>query len=173
MARNYKLDAAATVSASSYSITCEKDYITRIMNMAGINTDSPVSSATMLHPSIFCKLEHSGENPSGSLALRCNRRLLFDLVSEILIETVAKKRRNYHGSELIGEVCSAVERYSRKRCQIASMGVDDLLETKKVEEEGEEIIAEIERDFIDALVRETASEFETNQNDVTRDTECH
>ncbi|KAG2299065.1 hypothetical protein Bca52824_035537 [Brassica carinata] len=68
--------------------------------------------------------------------------------------------RNYHGSEL----CSIVASYSSKRCsilrEIASVEFDHrLLETKKLEEEeGEEIIAEIERVIIEALVRETAHE---------------
>ncbi|XP_010443981.1 PREDICTED: uncharacterized protein LOC104726745 [Camelina sativa] len=59
---------------------------------------------------------------------------------------------------------AAVARYSSKCCQVpgelALMEVDHLLQKKKkkVEEEEEEIIAEIERDIIDALVQETASE---------------
>ncbi|KFK26795.1 hypothetical protein AALP_AA8G294500 [Arabis alpina] len=140
-------------ASSSSSNNTEQVYIKRVINLAGINTDSLVSSATMLDPSIFHKLEHSGENPSGSLALRCNRRLLFDLVSEILTETV-KKRRKYHGSELMDEVCSVVERNSHNLCQIPG-------EIGSMEEQGEEIIAEIERDFIDELVRETASRIKT------------
>lgn len=126
-----------------------------MMKLAGINNnDSLVSSATMLDPSIFRDLEHSGEYQSGSLDLKCNRRLLFDLVNEILIETV-ERRRNFNGSELIGELCSAVSRYCSLSGEIALV---DVYETKKVGEEGEEIVAEIEREIIDALVQETASE---------------
>ncbi|CAH2070310.1 unnamed protein product [Thlaspi arvense] len=171
VAKNFKFDDAAAVSG--VVIDSEQDYITRIMKLARINTDLVVSSATMLDPSIFQKLEHSGENQSGSLALRCNRRLLFDLFNEILMETV-ERRRNYHVSELIGELCSDVSGFSSKRCpvpeDVASVEFDRLLQTKKLEEEGEEeIIAEIERDIIDALVGETASELGyspgKNQND--------
>ncbi|XP_019087840.1 PREDICTED: uncharacterized protein LOC104725692 isoform X1 [Camelina sativa] len=134
----------------------EKDYITRIMNLAGTRNVSPTT--TLLDPSIFRKLEYFGDYPSGPLALQCNRRLLFDLVNEFY----AERRLNNHGSELISELCSAtVARY--KFCQvpgeIALMDVDHLLQKKnKVEEEGEEIFAEVEREIIDALVHETASE---------------
>ncbi|KAG7537557.1 DUF3741-associated sequence motif [Arabidopsis suecica] len=158
IARTQKLNDAAT------GIDSELDYITRIMNLAGIKNDS---STTMLDPSIFRKLEHFGDYPSGRLALRCNRRLFFDLVNEILIENVEKQRENYPGPELISELCSAVERYSSKCCplpeEIALMEVDHLVEKKKLEEEGEEIIAEIEREIIDKLVRETLSELSLNQ----------
>ncbi|CAL9243167.1 unnamed protein product [Arabidopsis halleri] len=153
VARNQKLDDAAT------GIDSEQDYITRIMNLAGIKNDP---STTMLDPSIFRKLEHFGDYPSGRLTLGCNRRLLFDLVNEVLIENVAKQRENYPGPELISELCSAVERYSSKCCplpeEIDLMDVKHLVEKKKLEEEGEEIIAEIEREIIDKLVRETWSE---------------
>ncbi|CAE6235258.1 unnamed protein product [Arabidopsis arenosa] len=155
---NHKLNDEST------GIDSEKDYITRIMNLAGIKNDS---STTMLDPSIFRKLEHFGDYPSGRLALGWNRRLLFDLVNEILIENVAKQRENYPGSELISELCSAVARYSSKCCplpeEIALMEVDHIVEKKKLEEEGEEIIAEIEREIIDKLVRETLSELSLNQ----------
>ncbi|KAL1208063.1 hypothetical protein V5N11_014088 [Cardamine amara subsp. amara] len=145
-ARNRKLEDAATIT--------REDYITRIMNLAGIKTDSP---ATMLSPWIFGKLEHFGDYSSGTLALQCNRRLLFDLVNEILIE-------NYNESELIRELSSAVESYHRKCCtapeEIALKDVEHLVETKKknLEEEGEEIVGKIEREIIDALVGETVSE---------------
>ncbi|KAJ0267279.1 Uncharacterized protein HA466_0011310 [Hirschfeldia incana] len=63
--------------------------------------------------------------------------------------------RNYHGSEL----CSIVANYSSKRCCSNLREIDSLLETKKLEEdEREEIVAEIERDIVEALVRETVSE---------------
>ncbi|KAL9283138.1 hypothetical protein AtEden1_Chr5g0137891 [Arabidopsis thaliana] len=158
VARNHKFDDAAT------EINSEQDYIIRIMNLAGIKSDSQA----MLDLSIFRKLEHFGDYPSGTLALGCNRRLLFDLVNEILIETVAKRRGNYQGSELISELCSAVARYSTN-CypvpeEIALVDVKRLLEKKKkLEEEGEEIIVEIEREIIDALVRETLSELSLNK----------
>ncbi|KAH0906239.1 hypothetical protein HID58_038066 [Brassica napus] len=67
--------------------------------------------------------------------------------------------RNYHGSEEKGKLCSVV---SNKRCwnirEIAAVDIDSLLETEKLEEEGEEIVAEFERDIVEALVRETVSE---------------
>ncbi|EFH40396.1 predicted protein [Arabidopsis lyrata subsp. lyrata] len=158
VARNQKLDDAAT------GIDSEQDYITRILNLVGIKNDT---STTMLDPSIFHKLEQFGDYPSGRLVLRCNRRLLFDLVNEVLIENVAKKRENYPGPELISELCSAVPRYSSKCCPLpeetALMDVKHLVEKKKLEEEGEEIIAEIEREIIDKLVRETWSELSLNQ----------
>uniref|UniRef100_A0A1J3FRD6 DUF3741 domain-containing protein n=1 Tax=Noccaea caerulescens TaxID=107243 RepID=A0A1J3FRD6_NOCCA len=153
-------DASSICSTSieeNNSPQLTRNYITKMMKLAGINnTDSLVSSATMLDPSIFRELEHSGEyHQSGSsLDLRCNRRLLFDLVNEIQIETV-KRRRNFNGSELIGELCSAVSRYCSLPGEIALV---EVYETKKVEEDGEEIIAEIEREIIEALVQETASE---------------
>ncbi|CAN8253370.1 unnamed protein product [Cochlearia groenlandica] len=171
--RTYKSDGGATVSASSSSSTStlssvvidsEREYITKVTKLAGINTDSLVSSATNLDSSIFRELELIGGNRSGSLSLRRDRRMLFDLVNEILIES-AKRRSSFHGSEeLIGEICDIVERYRHnKLCyvhgEIGSIDVDRLLETKKLEEEEEEeIVAEIERDIVDALVRETVSE---------------
>lgn len=103
VARNHKLDDRST------GIDSEKDYITRIVNLAGIKTDSSTtmfSSSHTLDPSIFGKLEHIGE---------------LDL-----------------------------------------MDIDHLVEKKKLEEEGEDIIGEIEREIVDALVRETVSELSLN-----------
>ncbi|KAF3564350.1 hypothetical protein DY000_02016518 [Brassica cretica] len=70
--------------------------------------------------------------------------------------------RNYHGWEEKGKLCSVVASYSNKRCwnirEIAAVDIDSLLEIEKLEEEGEEIVAEFERDIVEALVRETVSE---------------
>lgn len=100
---NHKLDDRST------GIDSEKDYITRIVNLAGIKTDSSTtmfSTSHTLDPSIFGELEHIRE--------------------------------------------------------LALMEIDHLEEKKKLEEEGEDIIGEIEREIVDALVRETVSELSLN-----------
>ncbi|KAF8085281.1 hypothetical protein N665_0673s0011 [Sinapis alba] len=76
---------------------------------------------------------------------------------QVTEENGSEAARKHHGSEF----CSVV---ASKRCpilrEVSSVEFDRLLGTKKLEEEeeGEEIIAEIEGDITEALMRETAHE---------------
>ncbi|XP_010536503.1 PREDICTED: uncharacterized protein LOC104811493 [Tarenaya hassleriana] len=187
VARNPDLDETTAIAATSTATggtKVENEYATRILSYTGItDTDSPVSSAKLsserypLDLSIFRSLEHSGQRMSGSLSLPCNRRLLFDLVNEIMVGILnphTKHRRNYNGSELVRKICLSIENYTRPSFpnpeEIDTLFSGNLPETKKAEEgEGEGIVAEIEREIVDALMEETTSDFNlytTNRNGV-------
>ncbi|XP_010519237.1 PREDICTED: uncharacterized protein LOC104798744 [Tarenaya hassleriana] len=177
VARTPNLDHTTAIAATSTTtggtgINIEQEYVTRILSYAGIrDTDSPVSSATWSsqpHPldlSIFRNLEHLGQHPSGPLALRCNRRLLFDLANKILVGILnlhTRCHRNYNGSELVSKLCSSIASYPRVSFtnseEIDALFAGKLSSTMKVEEEAEGIAAEIERDIVETLVDETTSD---------------
>ncbi|GLT84110.1 hypothetical protein SLE2022_023600 [Rubroshorea leprosula] len=172
----------------------EHEYITRILIRTGIDQDTQVSFTRWfspshpLDPSIFYYLEHFTVIPaavpsksSTSLHHRCNRKLLFHLVNEILVEilksffntkpwvrsTSTHIIRHMRGSELIETLCSKIKCFPRADCRVLE-DIDalierDFLEMKlqhavAYEEEGEGIAAEVEREILDDLVHEMAVE---------------
>ncbi|CAH2043893.1 unnamed protein product [Thlaspi arvense] len=172
----------------------ELEYVTRTLRRTGIDRDTPVSYAKWfspshpLDPSIFYFLEHfaiTSSRPRNSpedLALRCNRKLLFHLVDEILADVLkphinlkpwvcrypAQSRRNLKGSELIDELSRRIERFPLAKClvleDIDALVAGDFPETATqaglaFEEEGEGIVAEIERGILEALVSETTTDY--------------
>ncbi|GLT36024.1 hypothetical protein SLA2020_104290 [Shorea laevis] len=183
----------ATASTSGVD-GAEHEYITRILIRTGIDQDTPVSFTRWfspshpLNPSIFYYLEHFTVIPaavpsksSTSLHHRCNRKLLFHLVDEILVEilktffntkpwvrsTSTRTVRHMRGSELIETLCYKIRSFPRANCRVLE-DIDalierDFLEMKlqravSYEEEGEGIAAEVERQILDDLVHEMAVE---------------
>ncbi|CAH8392772.1 unnamed protein product [Eruca vesicaria subsp. sativa] len=112
-----------------------------------------------LHIKKFKKVPKSSDDVDNNISVTKHpqnqvTRVYYPHMNESEENSPEAGRKNYHGSEL----CSI----SSKRCpilgEISSAKFDHFLEKKKLEEEGEEIVAEIERVIIEALVRETVSE---------------
>ncbi|KFK27948.1 hypothetical protein AALP_AA8G452200 [Arabis alpina] len=161
----------------------ELEYITRTLRRTGIDKDTPISYAKWfspthpLDPSIFYFLEHfaiTSTKPRNSLSLRCNRKLLFHLLDEILSDILKPHinlkpwiynypiQRNLKGSELINELGRRVSKFPLAKCLVLE-DIDDLVagefpETAN-ESEGEGIVAEIERGILETLVNETTTDY--------------
>ncbi|XP_010546075.1 PREDICTED: uncharacterized protein LOC104818268 [Tarenaya hassleriana] len=177
-------------AAASSSSSEELDYITRIFRRTGIDKNTPISHAKWfspshpLDPSIFYSLEHfaitSARTKSSpeNLGLRYNRKLLFHLADEILIDVLKPHmnmkpwvghypilyRRDLRGSELIDELCRKIGEFPLSDCQVLgdidALVAGDLPETKRrrqlaFEEEGEAVVTELERQILETLVSET------------------
>nr|KYP41287.1 hypothetical protein KK1_037345 [Cajanus cajan] len=154
------------VSASSTAVEQELHYITSIL---AVNPHPP------LDPSIFHHLEHKDRNfaPNHHLGHRWNRRLLFDVVDEVLGEIVGPRegerrkrlwfwRKGKGGVEgLVERVWKRVGEFPRAKCEVLE-DIDGLIEGERemdigegMEEEGEGVVAEIEGNIWDTLLHET------------------
>lgn len=168
----------------------ELEYITRTLRRTGIDRDTPISYAKWfspshpLDPSIFYFLEHFAvtstrpRNSPENLSLRCNRKLLFHLVDEILADILKphinlkpwvchypiRSQRNLKGSELIDELSRRIERFPLAKClvleDIDALVAGDFPEIESAfEEDGEGIVTEIERGIFETLVTETTTDY--------------
>ncbi|GMI71572.1 TON1 Recruiting Motif 25 [Hibiscus trionum] len=193
-------NASITTTISAAGGEAEYEYITRILRRAGLKKDTQVSISSWfspshpLDPSIFHHLEHSttsssndndknNETKSSQSSRRCNRKLLFHLVDELLSEIlkpcfnmkpwvntvgVGRGFRYTDGSRLIDTLCSRIRSFPRSGCRVledidALIG-GDLPDVKvqsvmAYEEQGEGIVAEIEKDILETLVYELAVDF--------------
>ncbi|OMO85963.1 hypothetical protein CCACVL1_09900 [Corchorus capsularis] len=200
-------DAAVSSSAAAATTTTGDElaeyyeYISRILRRTGLelDKDTPVSFISWfspshpLDPSIFYFIEHltnfsanyyKTTKSKSSLRHRCNRKLLFHLVDEILVE-ILKPHFNLkpwvithdyyyqvghmNGSRLIDTLCSKIRSFPQADClvleDIDALIDKDLPEMKlqscleAYEEEGEGIVTEIEKDILEALVHETAVDY--------------
>ncbi|KAK9292552.1 hypothetical protein L1049_020526 [Liquidambar formosana] len=188
------------ISNSSTTITvgggAEFQYVTKILKRTGIEKDTGVSFTRWfspshpLDPSIFHLLENctptttatSGDT-LGQLSHQCNRKLIFHLIDEILVD-ILKPYINmkpwacvppiHHdhgmkGSQLIEKLCTKIRSFPLANCQVLQ-DIDALIErdlheealprysqisSMAFEEEGEAIVLDIERDIMDTLVHET------------------
>lgn len=169
-------------------------YITEILCRTGINKDTPVSFTKWfspshpLDPSIFYHLEQFSNLPANinlypQLRLQCNRRLLFHLVDEMLVQ-ILKPQMNMkpwisstwttsssdhyncmEGSQLIDALCMRIQSFPCADCQVLE-DIDALIDkdlpqlkvqiVTAFEEEGEGVVSEVEKDILDTLVHETA-----------------
>ncbi|XP_022754673.1 uncharacterized protein LOC111302987 [Durio zibethinus] len=191
---------ATTTTNTTTGDQAEYEYIARILRRTGMEKDTPVSFSSWfspsnpLDPSIFYHLEHfttcstailsntntnynNNKTKSSQLSQRCNRKLLFHLVDEILmgilkpyfnmkpwVITFGHDFSHMDGSQLIDTLCSKIRSFPRVDCRVLE-DIDalidrDLPEIKfqsvmAYEEEGEGIVAEIEKDLLEALVHET------------------
>lgn len=176
-------------------------YVTKILGRTGIDTESPdpvpftkwFSPSHPLDPSIFYHLEQcsssngfsiSSTNLCTQLNLQCNRRLLFHLADEILVQilkphlnmkpwvydssSTARSSAYYNlvrGSQLVDALCLRIQSFPCADCQVLEdidALIDKDLPEMKVqnamafEEQGEGIVNEIEKDILDTLIHETA-----------------
>lgn len=152
----------------------EFQYISRILKRTGIDRDTPVSSIQFfspslpLHPSIF----HQLEKPHATIPHPANPLLIFHLVNEFLPEILKPHVKNCHemrGWELYEKLYEKIGSIKCCNCEVLedidAMVDEDLPKWKLrrargyVEEEGEEIVAEIERDILEKLVHETTVDY--------------
>ncbi|MCL7044573.1 hypothetical protein MKW94_009815, partial [Papaver nudicaule] len=175
-------------------LSAEFRYVSRILKCTGIESDTVVSITRWfspshpLDPSMFNHLEDfynstSSNRSSSGYQNRSNRRLLFNLVDEILVDILRpylnmkpwmntsmdnyliKKKKLMRGNQLLKEICLQIEKSPCANCLILQ-DIDALIEkdlphnanlrTVPVLEEGESIVCEIERDILDSLVHELA-----------------
>ncbi|XP_009618671.2 protein LONGIFOLIA 1-like, partial [Nicotiana tomentosiformis] len=190
-----RCNGATTTTISSVGRE-EFQYIQRILKRAGIDKGTPVSFAKWysqshpLDPSIFHHLELFHPSiftvPRSSLSQRCNRKLIFQLVDELLVEIlepyyinlnpkwlITPKIRRLHcrqmcGLELIETLCTRIQSFPSANCQVLEdidALIDKDLQKRELgtrgafEEEGESIILEIERDIFELLLHESVAVF--------------
>lgn len=177
-------------------------YIARILKRTGIDKNTPLSFAHWyspshpLNPCIFDHLEISFPIPTSTIAVttttttttisidsllnhRCNRKLVFQLVDEILVEiskpfylnfkpwgsSSVPSNRSILGSELIEKICTKIDSFPSADCQVLEdidaliendLGGSELKGSTALEEEGEAIVEEIEEEIVESLVHEMA-----------------
>ncbi|KAI3982513.1 hypothetical protein MKX01_031252, partial [Papaver californicum] len=176
-------------------LSAEFRYVSRILKCTGIESDTVVSITRWfspshpLDPSMFNHLEDfynstsSTSYSSGHHQNRSNRRLLYNLVDEILVDILRpylnmkpwmnttmnnyliKKKKLMRGDQLLKEICLQIQKSPCANCSILQ-DIDALIEkdlpqnanlhSVPVLEEGESIVCEIERDILDSLVHELA-----------------
>lgn len=173
-----------------------RHYIQRILKRAGIDKATPVSLAKWyspshpLDPSIFHYIElfhpivttntyySPGAKDSFELNLKCNRRLVFQLVDELLADILKPylvgsrpccwTRDQMYGAELIDTLCSRIKKFPMADCKVLE-DIDALIDADlgkgksssswvhaNEEEEGEGIVEEIQREIMKSLVHEMA-----------------
>lgn len=180
-------EQVSTISTAGYE--AEYEYIARILRRSGIDKDTPVSFSSWfspshpLDPSIFNYLEPfttCSASDSGKLSQRCNRKLLFHLVDELLsgilkpyfnmkpwVIRVGPGFSYMDGSELIDTLCSKIRSFPRSDCRVledidALIDIDlpdiKLQSVMAYEEQVESIVAELEKGVLEALLHEMAVE---------------
>ncbi|KAI8029574.1 Protein LONGIFOLIA 1 [Camellia lanceoleosa] len=116
------------------------------------------------------------------LSHRCNRKLVFELIDELLVPILkphinlkpwlspAASSFQYDmcGSQLIDTLCSKIQSFPLADCRVLEdidalidldlCGSQQLRGLVEFEEEGEEIVAEVEREIVETLVHEMAEE---------------
>ncbi|XP_039007426.1 uncharacterized protein LOC120135174 [Hibiscus syriacus] len=171
----------------------EHDYITRILRRTGLDKDTRVSISSWfspshpLDPSIFHQLENENNDEISNCSefrRRCNRKLLFHLVDELLSEilkpcfnmkpwvvsTVGHGFSYTDGFRLIDTLCSRIGSFPCSDCRVledidALIGRDlaevNVQGVMAYEEQGEGIVAEIEKDILDTMLYQ---EFELSED---------
>ncbi|XP_011101154.1 uncharacterized protein LOC105179248 isoform X1 [Sesamum indicum] len=172
---------ATTSSAAAWAVAAEyKPYIQRILKRTGIiDKVTPLTLGKWhtpshpLDPSIFYYLElfHPSAATLAVLSRRCNRKLIFQLVDELLAE-ILRPHLDFkpwvspitdHLS-LADELCKKIESFPAANCQVLE-DIDSLIEKDLgksglnwfLEEEGESLVCEIEGEIMESLVRETVA----------------
>ncbi|PIN05613.1 hypothetical protein CDL12_21847 [Handroanthus impetiginosus] len=178
-------------------------YIQTILKCAGI-TNSMITPLTLtkwhapshpIDPSIFYQLEFfqpatttSTVGPGGSTILRprCNRKLIFELVDEILAEIL---RPPYDLKlicaddhfPLIKELCNKIDSFPAAKCLVLE-DIDKLIDRDLCksqlngfcEEENERLVCEIEGEIVGWLVGETVAEMGGGTAEERTETDrCH
>ncbi|KAL0371637.1 UNVERIFIED_CONTAM: hypothetical protein Scaly_0845300 [Sesamum calycinum] len=179
-------------------------YIQKILNLAGIinNVSTPSTivkwhtSSHPIDPSIFHHLElfhptsTAGGGRSTILSRRCNRKLIFQLVNELLAE-ILKPHFNLRPLippitsvehfPLVDELCKKIDSFPASNCQVLE-DIDSLIDKDLrksqlkgfFEEESENIVCEIETEILESLVRETVAMVGGRTADERTETDrCH
>ncbi|XP_027364724.1 serine/arginine repetitive matrix protein 1 [Abrus precatorius] len=157
----------------------EYQYISAILSRTGVyKATIPhlqfqwFSSTHPLDPFIFHRLEHYPTSDSfvslsnkdkdcifkqkHHVGLRCNRRLLFDLVDELLSEILTRPMCNRNQGVVLDTVWKRIRSFPRAKCEVLE-DIDGLIEIEELREgEGRDwLVGEIERNIWETLVHET------------------
>ncbi|CAJ1952602.1 unnamed protein product [Sphenostylis stenocarpa] len=186
--------ASATTGGAPQSHTPQElHYITAILaRTTALNVEGTPTNPTLLslhrhwfspthplNPSIFLHLEDPAADkdlsfaPKDQLGHRWNRKLLFDLVDEILKEILQEREKRLwfskdvagcrHSGSVVERVWKRVGEFPRAKCEVLE-DIDGLIEGEDMErekdgegleEEGEGLVAEIEGNIWGTLVHET------------------
>ncbi|KAL0452537.1 UNVERIFIED_CONTAM: hypothetical protein Slati_1231800 [Sesamum latifolium] len=172
---------ATTSSAAAATVAAEyKSYIQRILKRTGIiDKFTPLTLGKWhtpshpLDPSIFYYLElfHPSAATGAVLSRRCNRKLIFQLVDELLAEILRphldfKPRVSPITAHLSSadELCKKIESFPAANCEVLE-DIDSLIDKDLgksglngfLAEEGESLVREIEGEIMESLVRETVA----------------
>ncbi|KAL3650465.1 hypothetical protein CASFOL_006868 [Castilleja foliolosa] len=171
-------DNGSTSAAAAY-----KDYVGKILKRAGIKNDkiTPLTKwrtpSHPLDPSIFYYLElfyPGAAAHSGELSRRSNRKLIFQLVNELLADIlkphldfkpwVESNGDGFDQLSLCDELCQKIGDFPAADCKVLedidSLIDRDLCKSKLnggFEGEREELVCEIEGEIMECLVRETVA----------------
>ncbi|KAI9072150.1 hypothetical protein K1719_016903 [Acacia pycnantha] len=177
-----KSNGASTAGGACCGPSSEFVYVTNILSRTTEGNESARNRASSLDPSIFHHLEQYYYCPTSvsnvaernnQLGLLCNRKLLFDLVDEILgeiLQSWVKQESNYHGSDVLASqliaeaVCKRIRSFPEANCEVLE-DIDALIEKEDLgkmmkegldckEEEEEGLVEEIERSILETLVLE-------------------
>jgi hypothetical protein len=203
LSQRYKQEGTVTLSTQETSTNVIEDkfngvstiethktefqYITEILNKhVTTTTTKNVSFNTWfspkhpLDPSIFNHLEHNFDNKDrnfttkNQLGHRWNRKLMFDLVDEVLLEILKQKcwekklcfSQRFCDqltiTELTERVWKRVGEFTCAKCEVLD-DIDNLIESEDMkklikvegEEEREDLVMEIEGNILDTLMHES------------------
>ncbi|XP_051143443.1 uncharacterized protein LOC127259875 [Andrographis paniculata] len=158
------------------------DYIQRILSLAGVEDKLTALTSVKWHsnlhpinPLIFHRIElfHlAGAGGAAVLSHRCNRKLIFQVVDELLAgilksDVCFKKFVSSVGTAncripLVEELCRKIDNFPAANCLVLE-DIDSLIckDFRRLdgefEEEGERIVREIEAEIMEQLVRETVA----------------
>ncbi|KAF6160392.1 hypothetical protein GIB67_019161 [Kingdonia uniflora] len=166
--------------------TEEFRYVTEILNRTGIKRDGFVSFTRWFSPShpldpiIFHLVEHSFQlGRVGWPSHRSNRKLMFQLVDEILADILRpyinikpwfrisqnRIRKQMRSDQLLIQLWTEIQSFPATNCLVLA-DIDALIEkdlpeanvrTLPISDESESIVFELARDILDSLVHETCS----------------
>ncbi|KAK4283114.1 hypothetical protein QN277_000105 [Acacia crassicarpa] len=177
-----KSNGASTAGGACCGPSSEFVYVTNILSRNTEANKGARNRASSLDPSIFHHLEKYYYCPTSvsnvaernnQLGLPCNRKLLFDLVDEILgeiLKSLVKQKSNNHGSDVLASqliaeaVCKRIRSFPEANCEVLE-DIDALIEKEDLgkimkegldckEEEEEGLVEEIERSILYSLVLE-------------------
>ncbi|KAM7273935.1 hypothetical protein ACFE04_028599 [Oxalis oulophora] len=169
----------ATTTTSTVDGGAElKSYVTKILKCTGINkhtllslsliTNFQFSPSQPINPSIFNYLEKLGLGLGFDLGLKCNRRLTFNLVNEVLVHWINNNNSKevINGSDLVEILCTKIKGFPLADCQVLE-DIDALINgdwtplkcqnEEAFESEGDGIVTDIERQILESLIHETVS----------------
>ncbi|KAI3508224.1 hypothetical protein L1887_23230 [Cichorium endivia] len=180
---NTTTTSSAATNAGSFSD--HFDYISRIFDLCGIHSTTPISVGQWnspshpLHPSIFHQLEKL-YHPTATTTATARRRMMFELVDELLAE-ILKPYTNLNpwvcpktsdscgmrGSELIRKLCEKIDSIPAADCEVLE-DIDGLIErdmgrsmrwlqSSAFETEAEDIVKEIESEIVETLMHEIST----------------
>ncbi|XP_055828804.1 uncharacterized protein LOC129896852 [Solanum dulcamara] len=167
-------DKCSGGSISVDGLDFDYQYIQRILKRTGLDKSTPISLAKWyspshpLDPSIFHYLELFNFTTH---SLRSNRKLIFQLVDELLLDILMKKPSNFKyqgrlmdGEELVDTLCTRIRNFPSANCQVLEdidalidkdMQIGGILKSTYFDEEVESIVCEIERDIMEEVVHDT------------------